>query len=318
MVDACLTGIHPRSEALIAATRGYDRKRVTAEEVEEKLREDITSLARLQLEEGFGYLSDGLLNWQDIFRPFVEAWGGMSPGGLTRWFDNNTFFRQPVIDGELEARPLSEHYFRFDLTSLGKRLKAVLPGPYTFMKLAENRHYAGPSDVLVSIARGMLEVCKRLAAQGYAHLQFNEPCLVVDPPPEELWSEIEAAYAVLRASTPVELSVHLFFGPAAPSAQHLLDLPVDTLGIDIYEEDLEALRQVDFDKGVACGCVDARNSLLESPEEIVRVASRVQDYLSPPTLILCPNADLEYLPRDVAEGKLRALGIAGREMREGA
>lgn len=318
MIDAYLTGIFPRSEALIAATRGYDRKRVTAEDVEEKLLEDIVSLARLQLEEGFGYTSDGLLNWQDIFRPFVEAWDGLSPGPLTRWFDNNTFFRQPIIVGDIEARPLSGDYFRFDLTSLGKRLKAVLPGPYTFMSLAENRHYRGTSDAMISIAQAMSDVCRRLTAQGYAHLQFSEPSLVVTPPAEDFWSDVNEAYALLRSSTRAELSVQLFFGPAVPITRNLLNLPVDTVGIDIYEEDLKELSDVGFDKGLACGCVDARNSLLESPDEIVRMVSKVEDDLAPPTLVLCPNADLQFLPRTVAERKLRALGGACRELQEEA
>ncbi len=318
MIDAYLTGIFPRSEALIAATRGYDRKRVTAEEVEKRLRKDIVGLVRLQLEEGFGYVSDGLLNWQDIFRPFVEAWDGLSPGPLTRWFDNNTFFRQPIIDGEIEARPLGEEYLRFDMTSMGEKLKAVLPGPYTFATLAENRHYNSLSDAMISVAQGMSDVCGRLTAQGYAHIQFSEPSLVVSPPTEDFWNDVNEAYALLRRSTRAELSIQLFFGSAAPIVHNLLNLPVDTLGLDIYEEDLERFSGVDFDMGLACGCVDARNSLLESAEEIAEAAAKVEDVLGPPRLALCPNADLEFLPRAIAERKLRALGGGCRALREDA
>ncbi|MEE9592860.1 MAG: hypothetical protein V3W28_04685, partial [Thermoplasmata archaeon] len=129
MVEAYLNGIFPRSEALVAATRGLDRGRVTEAEAQETLEGDVRDLVRLQLQAGLDYVSDGLLNWQDLFRPFTEAWEGLELGGLTRWFDNNSFYRQPVINAPVQTHSLGKEFLHVGLLPNGQPWQAVLPGP---------------------------------------------------------------------------------------------------------------------------------------------------------------------------------------------
>lgn len=310
MTSTCLTGIFPRSEDLIAATRAHDRGRTSREEVESVLRRDVEGVVRLQQEAGCAPLIDGLLSWQDHFRPLVEAWGGLSLGGLQRWFDNNTFYRQPVVEAALEPAPLPEASLLGEALTPGRPRMAVLPGPYTFATLAEDRHYRAPGELVAALADGLSEVCHGLEAAGIAQVQFSEPSLVVSPPGEDGWAAVAQAYEALRRGNGVEHALHVFFAPTGDRLARLLDLPVEVLGLDLYEEDLDVLGDVAFDKILACGCVDARNSLLESPKEIAQQAAAVRAALEPRDLVLCPNADLEFLPRAVGEAKVRALGRA--------
>src|SRR5919106_4567675 len=104
-VKAYVHGIYPRSEELVAATRDLERGRTTQGAVEDRRHKDVERLARVQDEAGLDLRSDGLLWWQDIFRVLVDATGGLEAGALVRWFDNNTFFRAPVVTGELEFDP---------------------------------------------------------------------------------------------------------------------------------------------------------------------------------------------------------------------
>ncbi|MFQ5920044.1 MAG: hypothetical protein ACE5I4_08405, partial [Thermoplasmata archaeon] len=166
MVEAYLNGIFPRSKALIAATRGLDRGRVSAKEALETLLDDVRDLIALQREAGFAYLSDGLLNWQDLFRPFVEAWEGLELGGLTRWFDNNTFYRQPMITGQLQPSPMAAGFAQAGLLPDGEAWQAVLPGPYTFLTLAENHHYPSPREALHALGEGLKTAASALREEG--------------------------------------------------------------------------------------------------------------------------------------------------------
>lgn len=312
-MDGYLTGIFPRSERLIAATRGLDRGRVTEVEVEEALHEELDALVQLQKEAGFGYVTDGLLNWQDLCRPLVEAWEGLTPGGLERWFNNNTFVRQPVVEGNLRARPLAPTYLR-EIASNGGRRKAILPGPYTFSMFTEG--VASREAAILSLGRGLQEVCADLQKRGVAHVQFSEPALVVHPPSSEEWETVRAAYQPITGLPRLEVSLHCFFAPAGSHLDELLELPVDILGLDLYEEDLRVLKDVDIDKVLGCGVVDARNSHLESTEEVVDLVQTIRQVVGPPDLILAPNADLEFLPYEVAQEKVRVLGRALVALRE--
>ncbi|MFQ5986887.1 MAG: hypothetical protein ACE5KQ_05970 [Thermoplasmata archaeon] len=315
MVEAYLNGIFPRSKALIAATRGLDRGRVTDAEARETFEGDVRDLVKLQLHAGFDYVSDGLLNWQDLFRPLAEAWEGLELGGLTRWFDNNSFYRQPVINTPVQPHSLAKEFLQTGLLPSGGRWQAVLPGPYTFLSLAENHHYPSERDAMAALTKGLHTVAADLRDLGFALLHFQEPALAVDPPDAEGLADVREAYGDLR--TPgVQTALHLFFGSAWPLLSDLLEFPVDLVGVDLYQEDLHRLGEVDFTKGLVCGCVDARNSHLEDPSEVAALAARLRDELEPPEVVLAPNADLEFLPRSVARAKVEVLGAAKEQLEE--
>src|SRR3712207_1596855 len=109
-IKAYAPGIYARSEELVRATRDLDRGRTSVEAVEERREADVRSFLDAQREAGLDYLSDGLLNWQDIFRPFNEATRGLAAGPLTRFLDTNTFFRAPAVTEEAPklVEPLGE------------------------------------------------------------------------------------------------------------------------------------------------------------------------------------------------------------------
>jgi 5-methyltetrahydropteroyltriglutamate--homocysteine methyltransferase len=315
MVEAYLNGIFPRSKALIAATRGLDRGRVSVAGAQEALEQDVRDLVALQLEAGFGYLSDGLLNWQDLFRPLVEAWEGLELGGLTRWFDNNTFYRQPVMSAPLLPHAMAKEFTQVGLLHDTHAWQAVLPGPYTFLTLAENHHYGSPREALHALTDGLKATASALREEGFRLLHFQEPALAVNPPDGDGLADLREAYEHLRVPG-TKAALHLFFGSAQPLLPDLLDFPIDMLGLDLYQEDLDRLKDVDFTKTMVCGCVDARNSHLEEPAEVAGLVARLREELDPPEVILAPNADLEFLPRSVARAKVEVLGAATKQLEE--
>ncbi|MFQ5909001.1 MAG: hypothetical protein ACE5JE_09310 [Thermoplasmata archaeon] len=315
MVEAYLNGIFPRSQALIAATRGFDRGRVSESEVQEALEQDVQDLVALQLQAGFDYISDGLLNWQDLFRPFAETWDGLEPGGLTRWFDNNTFYRKPVIAGPLRPRPMAKAFLRIDSLPDTHPWQAVLPGPYTFLTLGEDHHHASPQEGLRALTDGLKTAATALGKEGFQLLHFQEPGLAVSPPEGEGLAELKEAYQDLRIPG-TKTALHLYFGSAQPLLPDLLDFPVDLLGLDLYQEELDRLKDMDFTKTLVCGCVDARNSHLENPAEVAELVTGLRERLDPPEVVLAPNADLEFLPRSVARAKVEVLGSAKTRLEE--
>jgi 5-methyltetrahydropteroyltriglutamate--homocysteine methyltransferase len=78
-IRAYAPGIYARSEELVQATRDLNRGRVTEEAVEEQRLADLCAIIEAQREAGLDYFSDGLLNWQNIFRPFDESAQGLRP-----------------------------------------------------------------------------------------------------------------------------------------------------------------------------------------------------------------------------------------------
>lgn len=311
-VAAYQHGICPRSEDLVAATRDLDRGRIAPDAVDELFRKDRQGLIDLQQRVGLDYLSDGLLRWQDIFRPLVDASPAMEAEALVRWFDNNSFFRAPRIDGPPRLDGGLPPAFGGD-GGLPRPGVATLPSPYLFSRAAQAR---GDRDALmVELAREILAPVLR-ALRGYEVIHLEEPWLAFFGIDEGSWDPLERAVAELRAAAgDAVLVLHVYYGDAAPHADRLRRLPVDAVGIDFIETDPDALPRP-WDTGVVVGCLDGRRSIMESAEGTAAFVERVAEALQPPALYVSSNSELELLPRDVAEGKIQLLGDVASRVRE--
>ena len=111
-MKAFIPGLYPRSEALVQATRDLDRGRTTQDAVDEQVERDLAELVSSQQEADVDLLADGMLRWQDVFRPFVEAADGLDTGALTRFLDTNTFYRAPTASTAAPklGAPVSERF----------------------------------------------------------------------------------------------------------------------------------------------------------------------------------------------------------------
>lgn len=317
-LEAYLTGALPRSEALVEATRSLDRKRMTPQECEEVRSADVQQAVSLQRKAGLTLVTDGQLNWQDLFRPLVEACaGGLEAGTLTRWFDNNTFYRKPAVVGELALHEgLSHLYFRTRALD-GAPWKAILPGPYTLARAAEEEKGAPPRakriEAFAELVKGASRWC---VERGARQIQFSEPWLVYEKVTEEDLEAAAKAYGIVTKGLRAESVLFAFFGNLKHIFPAVLDFPVDAIGFDLTSTNVRDLKDHAFDKGAVLGALDGRNSLIETPAEIVELARHAQEELDPDWLALGPTCELELCPRPVAERKVEALGAAlalGRE-----
>ncbi|TML57628.1 MAG: hypothetical protein E6G22_15380 [Actinobacteria bacterium] len=289
-MQAFAPGIHPRSEALVQATRDLDRGRTSAEAVDEQLQRDLDELVRVQQEAGLDLLADGMLRWQDLFRPLLEASDGLEPGPLTRFLDTNSFYRAPTAtSAEPRLRqPLDERY----AAPLPGAPIVTLPSPYALA------HGTGiPAKV---VATGVLK--PQLDVLDAELVVLGEPFLARDGAGG--LDELREALEALAGGPP--LALQITFGDARELLENgLAELPVEGIGVDFYATHVGDLPQ-GFDKLLLAGVVDARSSALEEPQEIADFVGR----LGVERVALVPNGDLQYVSEPIARQKLARLGAA--------
>jgi 5-methyltetrahydropteroyltriglutamate--homocysteine methyltransferase len=311
-IKAYVHGIYPRSEAVVAATRDLDRGRTTPESALREFERDLDDFVGIQRAAGLDFLSDGLLRWQDIFRPLVDSANGMHARTMVRWFDNNSFFRAPEVDGPISLGALS---VAFDTRArVPEPRVATLPSPLLFSRVA-----VGTGDrnhLMFDLARGVLRpVAEMLVANGYSLIHFQEPWLAYNGIEKEDFKLFSESLGMIVDGLGATTVLHTYFGDAGPWASQLRDLPVDVIGIDFIETDLESLGS-NWSTGVMVGCLDGRSSRMESADDTVAFIRRVADVLAPPSLFVSSNSDLELLGRDTADAKLRVLGEATSRLRD--
>lgn len=311
-ISTYLHGIYPRSEAVVAATRDLDRGRTTSEAVDERYDQDLKELVQDQEEAGVDFFTDGLLRWQDLFRPILEACPALKSGALVRWFDNNTFYRQPEVNGELTLQAPSLGVL--DVSDVPRPRVATLPSPYLFSRVALSR--SDPNDLMHDFAAGILKpLARTLAADGYGIIQLQEPWVTFHGIEDDDWKPFAESLGAVTDGLEATTILHTYYGDASSWTERLLELPVDAVGFDFIHTDLDALG-AEWSTGILVGCLDGRNSLIERADHVVDFVKRVADRLEPPAIYLSVSSDLELLPQATARQKVLAMGEAGRRLKE--
>ena len=289
-------GIYPRSAALVQATRDLERGRTSPEAVAEQAAHDFRELVSVERAAGLTFLSDGMLGWQDLFRPLADAAEGLAARPLTRFLDTNTFYRAVLVDGEPRLRnPLPAP----DLPA-GEWV-GTLPSPLAFARAARDEVSA---EALA--ANVLAPQIAAWAAAGAAMIVLSDPFLAR----EGGAGDVLAALGELPEVVP--LALHLPFGDAAPHLGALAEAPVWAIGIDFYSTSVNALPQA-YPREIHAGVLDARSSALESPDEITRFAEELLAR-EPAGLALVPNGDLQFVPEPIARQKLARLGQASARL----
>ncbi len=300
-MQAFVPGLYPRSEELVQATRDLDRGRTTPEAVDEQTERDLAQLVSAQQEAGFDLLADGMLRWQDIFRPFVEGSEGLQTGALTRFLDTNSFYRAPSAT---TVRPKLG-------TALDERYIAQLPGPRLVTLPSPFALSHGTDVTPKAMAEGVLK--PQLEAIDAELVVLEEPYLAREESPD--LGAVEEALQVLAGGP--KLALWLTFGNAQRLlGQGLADLPVHAIGIDFYATSATDVPE-GFGKKLLAGVLDARSSVLEEPREIAAFVEALRDR-GVEEIALVPNGDLQYVSEPVAREKLGRLGKARTAMTEAA
>jgi 5-methyltetrahydropteroyltriglutamate--homocysteine methyltransferase len=274
----------------------------------DKVFDEVTRAAIGEIEAaGIDVTNDGQIRWDDLLSPFSRAWSGVEPGPLERFYDNNTYFRQPIIDGRIQTdgRSLVRDY-TFAAGIAKSKLKAAIPGPLTFGTLAaKDDQYGSLEERVLAIADATAKEIAGLKAAGATMIDIEDPAVVASPKHIELAREAYSRFA----GSDVALTLVTYFFSADTVLESLASFPVAAIAIDVRSRDTTAFDRLDAfrTQDVVLGAVDARNTRLETAEEVARYAERALKLVPQERLVLATTTSLEYLPRDVARAKLAAL-----------
>ncbi|MEP6694731.1 MAG: hypothetical protein ABJB39_08815 [Chloroflexota bacterium] len=257
---------------------------------------------------GVDVINDGQIRWDDMLAPFARAWTGCERGPLERFYDNNTYFRQPVISGPITSEGTTlVRDFEFAKREARGQLKAAVCGPLTFATLAIDNHYPSLEARTLAVADAIAAEIRGLGKAGATLVDVEEPALVAHP---EHFALARAAIERMAAAG-VPLALQTFFFPADKLLDALAAFPVAQVGIDVRSRDTRALDKLTtIRQTVVLGIVDARNTRVETEGELVKLIETALKRIPAEYLWVAPTTGLEYLPHDVAVQKLKVLVAA--------
>lgn len=317
-VEAHLSGNLPRGDSVFRALRRHSRGKAGWEEVRAAAEAETAEWVRLQAELGLRPVTDPMLLWHDHFRPFAENVKGMAVDGLRRWYDNNLFYRAPVVFGRLGlGDPFLERYL-FPVALRGLEVKLVIPEPLTFARLSVNSGYTDHAELAMDLAEVTSAEASRLVSRhglSVSLVQLSAPELARELKADDL-ELVREEVGLFKRRLGCKVQLHTFFFSAARSLRSLLDTGVDVIGIDLHATPVSALKGVDVDRELAVGVVDSRSVVVEEPGWMASLAERAVEATGARAVHVTTNTDLDFLPAGVVREKVRALSACARLLRE--
>lgn len=250
--------------------------------------------------------------------------------------DNRYVVDVPTVTSKVRRKyKIHSEEVAFCRSHTQKKLKFTLPGPMTICDTIANAHYENRPDMAMAFAELLNAEAKELEALGVDTIQFDEPAFNAFPVETVEWGleALNRACAGLKCTT----AVHICYGYGIKEnidwkktlgdewRQYEAFFPelnkadIDQVSLECANSrvpiDLIALLK---DKDVLVGVIDVASNHVEAPEEVAATINRALEFVDAERLFPCTNCGMAPLSREVAVGKLRALGAGAKLARKSA
>ena len=279
-----------------------------------------------QVRAGIDIVSDGEQTRQHFVTTFIEHLSGVD-------FEKREVVRirnrydasVPTVVGEVSRqKPVFVEDVKILRKLTDRPIKWALPGPMTMIDTLYDNHYKSREKLAWEFAKILNQEAKELEAAGVDIIQFDEPAFNVFFDEVNDWgiAALERAIEGLKCET----AVHICYGYGIKANTDWKK----TLGTEWrqYEEVFPKLQRSAIDivslecqnsrvpmdlielirgKKVMVGAIDVATHTIETPEDVANTLRKALQFVDAENLYPSTNCGMIPLPRQVANGKLRAL-----------
>ena len=304
------------------------------EALAEGKRDAVRLVLRDQERAGIDIVTDGEQTRRHFVTTFIEGLDGVDfQHKRTVRIRNRYDADVPVVTGPVARRaPIFVDDAHFLRSATAHKVKFTLPGPMTMVDTLYDAHYKSREKLAWAFAEILNEEARAIAATGVDVIQFDEPAFNVYFDEVRDWgiAALERAAAGLACTT----AVHICYGYGIKANIEWKK----TLGSEWrqYEETFPRLAASRIDqvslecansrvpidligllagKDVLVGAIDVASEEVETPEEVAATIRAALAFVRPERLYPCTNCGMVPLSREVARGKLAALGAGAALVR---
>ncbi len=336
LFQTTIAGSLPKPSWLAEPNRLWAPWRLAGDDLAAGKRDATVLVIKEQEDAGIDIVTDGEQARQHFVHGFLEAVDGIDTANKVEMgIRNNRYTAMvPTVSGPLMLRGrVHQAEARAARAHTTRKLKFTLPGPMTIVDTIADRHYGDRVKMAMAFADLLNQEARALEADGVDVIQFDEPAFNVYMDQVRDWG-IEALHRAIDGLS-CTTAVHICYG-------YGIKANVDwkaTLGSQWrqYEETFPAIAASRIDqvslecrnsrvppqlmellagKDVMVGVIDVASDVVETPEEVADTIGLALQYVPRERLLPCTNCGMAPMPREVALGKLQALGAGAALARQ--
>jgi len=275
LISSYTFGIYPRSEELIEATRK------NTENLDSLFQSETEEYITAQKNANLGFVSDPLLKWDDIFRPFSNL-SEVTPTALNRIYEMNTFYRVLSFGGTAFTDGGNTVKSNLD-SSLPKNKTAAIPEPFTFAELHTSNEFKRKEDFTINLAKMLRAEIDSLVESGFEIIQLLAPSIAYNK--EVDFGLVSDSLKIITDGLKAKTILHTYFGDVSKKIESLLELPVSGLGFDTTTTPVSSIEKHSFsNKSLTIGIINSFNTAIEKPQECIKQVDEINANTKPKEL----------------------------------
>ena len=323
-ITSAVWGLAPWSDDLLKISGDVERGRAPQIAFDEQLNADFTAYHNSLETAEINYRSGWRSGVRDYFRVIVSGSRGFEDGiqnaPVTRWFDTNTFYRQPTINGPLDYFSGDRHdYYELWLKTTGglATYQPTFLSPYAFAKLSQRSAEVSEAQALNYVTELYDQLLDSAARQNVTEVLLHEPFAPYHKVDETERNKLGFILSSLARNHPgLGLGVYFSFGDGAGLVRQVAeDDAIQAVGCDLKRTAVDSLPQVG--QRFFAGLVDGANTLIDEDADITAGVEQAASVTNAPGITLTHTVDLEFVPRDTALLKVQQIGRVARSFQGG-
>ncbi|MUN28292.1 hypothetical protein [Sulfuracidifex metallicus] len=312
-----IIGSYPKNPKLAKIQSKYLLGKVDKERYEKELKTWTSKVFSLAKEINAEYTTDGLLRWDDVVDVTFSFLRGASKGPLIRFYDNNFYYRKPIIESKiskddeklLEAMSFSRQVKQE--TGCSSKLKAAFLGPFSYYRLSEDKHYKSPENLMENYANVVAEVIDDLKGVVDA-VEIHEPSIFEKKIKGELVTKLPEIYSPISSTKMEKHLISYFEMNHLERITDFLTIKADYHGIDLSENLTKVAKIYPHLNGVRliAGVLNTRNTKMEKVSSINKVVNNLAKH-GAKEVILSNSSLMDFIPEIIAIKKIKLLNKVG-------
>jgi len=335
LLPTTIAGSLPKPAWLAEPRKLWAPWKLEGEALADGKRDAVRLVLALQEKAGIDIVTDGEQTRRHFVNGYMEKLEGIDFKNLKTVHIRNRYDADVprVVAPVRRPKPVHSDDVKFLRAATNHPVKFTLPGPMTMVDTLYDEYYQSREKLAMAFAEILNQEATELAALGVDVIQFDEPAFNVYFDEVREWgvAALERARRGLKCKT----AVHICYGYGieanikwkeslgAQWRQYENTFPllakssIDQVSLECANShvpiELIALLQ---GKDVLVGAIDVANPRVETPEDVAKVIREALKHVPKERLYPCTNCGMVPLARDVAAGKLAALGAGAALVRE--
>lgn len=298
-------GSFPQTKEIRNVRRDYKKGKIDGTMYEEKIRQEIANVIKIQENLDLDVLVHGEAERNDMVEYFGELLEGVAftQNGWVQSYGSRCV-KPPIIYGDIErVRPMTVEWSRYAQSLTPRVMKGMLTGPVTILAWSFVRDDQPHSETALQLAYALRDEVCDLESAGIKIIQIDEPAFRESLPLRRSNWEDYFAWAVtcFRVAScgvkdETQIHTHMCYSEFNDIIAAIAALDADVITLESSRSDMELLRAFEdfsYPNDIGPGVYDIHSPRVPTVEEIEKLLKEALKYIPKERLWVNPDCGLK-------------------------